>query len=719
MTEDVFWGVGRRRVTRARARRPRTWLLLAVRAESVEPHLPAVKELLFGRHRVVFGYLQGTPPRALSRHVEAHRLTPAANLPPRARRMVERAAGLGGVDLQLRAALRLDGWLRDRLAESELVLSLDEGVDRHREALERLLPDGARHWPSPEVADVLAEERTWRYVGHRLTRLLSRDEHRETLPVVEFLEAIGWLTRRTGYHLEPEADLRRDAAVLTHRLTRRGMITEAEGVLRLADLVEERFARDGDTVPELEAIRAYHAVNRDDRPPADLADLLGRVFREADAALADGRRGDAADSAAIGLDLMFHQRLHTDVPSTPLVEDPHPFLRPFLASATGQQLVRPVPRGDAPAPPPSDSSSAPAGRRSVALLPGSYPWHARKLVAALREEPRLDVTEVELAVPGMRGMGVSATFLRWRLARSAGEGSDDDLGIPGELGEAVDRADTVFADWADKGAVWASTRLPPDARMIVRIHSVDVLSPAVHLVDWTRVSDVVFVGEHLRQIFLAMLGERVAHLRTHVIPNIVSLPEPPPDAPEPDPRTLVMVGWAQRVKDPLMALEILAELRRREPGWRLRLIGSDFLPTTSEAVRSYMTRFRRRVIEPDLIDAVEFVGQTREVVRHVADAGFVLSTSLRESFHIGAMEAVAAGAFPVVREWPAYARYRGAAGIFPAECVVTTVEEAVELIWSLREPAERDRAAARVREQLAGVLRGSAAAERLRALVLD
>ena len=43
------------------------------------------------------------------------------------------------------------------------------------------------------------------------------------------------------------------------------------------------------------------------------------------------------------------------------------------------------------------------------------------------------------------------------------------------------------------------------------------------------------------------------------------------------------------------------------------------------------------------------------------------------------MEAVAAGAFPVVREWPAYARYRGAAGIFPAECVVTTVEEAVEI----------------------------------------
>lgn len=714
MTEDVFWGVGPRTVTRARSRRPRTWLLLATRAESIGPHLPAVKELLFGRHRVVFGYLQGNPPQALPRKVEAHRMTPTSPLPARARRVADRAAGLGGPDLQLRAALRLDGWVRERLGEADRVLYLDEGMDRQRTSVERHLRDDALRWPSAEVGDVLAEERTWRYVDHRLLRLLDKDEHREALPVLEFLEAIAWLRDRSHHHLSPDVDLRRDAAVLTHRLTRRGMVAEAQDLLGLVDLVE-RLGPGGDPVPELDAVRAHHAVNRDDRAPADLADLLRRVFREADRALADGRRGDAADSAAIGIDLMFHQRLHTDVPSTPLVEDPAPFLEPLRASAVGRELTRPVPHDDLPGAPPA----GPSDRRAVAFLTGSYPWHAQKLLTALREEPRLDVTEVDLAVPGMRGMSVSATFLRWRLARSAGGGSDEDLGIPAGLGEAVHRADVVFADWADKGAVWASTRLRPGARMIVRIHSVDVLSPAVHLVDWTRVSDVVFVGEHLRRIFLELLGERVAHLRTHVIPNIVSLPEPPADAPEPDARTLVMIGWGQRVKDPLMALEILAGLRRREPGWRLRLIGNDFLPTTSEAVRSYMSRFRKRLIQPDLIDAVDFVGQTRDVAHHVAGAGFVLSTSLRESFHIGAMEGVAAGAFPVVREWPAYARYQGAAGIFPAECVVTTVEEAVELIWSLREPAERDRAAARVREQLAEVLRGSDAAGRLRDLLLD
>ncbi|MBA2694919.1 MAG: hypothetical protein H0U62_03525, partial [Actinobacteria bacterium] len=44
---------------RARAARPQTWLFLAAGAESLDPYANAAKGLLFGRHKVLFGYAGG------------------------------------------------------------------------------------------------------------------------------------------------------------------------------------------------------------------------------------------------------------------------------------------------------------------------------------------------------------------------------------------------------------------------------------------------------------------------------------------------------------------------------------------------------------------------------------------------------------------------------------------------------------------------------------
>src|SRR5699024_7616689 len=121
-----------------------------------------------------------------------------------------------------------------------------------------------------------------------------------------------------------------------------------------------------------------------------------------------------------------------------------------------------------------------------------------------------------------------------------------------------------------------STVVPEGTRMVVRVHSVDVLSAPAQLVDWSRVDDIIFVADHIRDLFVRILGERVSHARLHVVTNIVP-PENFPDPLLPDAsRTLGVVGWAQVVKDPCFALEVLALLRQDDERWRLRLIGSDF-----------------------------------------------------------------------------------------------------------------------------------------------
>jgi hypothetical protein len=83
---------------------------------------------------------------------------------------------------------------------------------------------------------------------------------------------------------------------------------------------------------------------------------------------------------------------------------------------------------------------------------------------------------------------------------------------------------------------------------------------------------------------------------------------------------------------------------------------------------------------PDVADAITLVGQTDDVPGALADVGVIVSSSTRESFHLGLAEGVASGALPVVRNWPMLAPYGGAHGLWPDEWVVESIDEAVARI---------------------------------------
>ena len=217
---------------------------------------------------------------------------------------------------------------------------------------------------------------------------------------------------------------------------------------------------------------------------------------------------------------------------------------------------------------------------------------------------------------------------------------------------------------------------------------------------------------------MRILRERISHARLHVVTNIV----PPANFPDPllpyASRTLGVVGWAQVVKDPAFAVEVLAHLAREDDRWRLRLIGSDFGDHHAAADVAYARAFRERVLREDVVDRIDYTGFTRELPRHLRHVGFVLSTSLREGCPVGTLEATAAGAFPVVRDWPAFAPLGAARGLFPGRCVVRTPAEAAELIRSLAEEEDRRRAVAEVREAMAEQFSDAGTTDRLLEIVL-
>src|SRR5699024_5332034 len=138
------------------------------------------------------------------------------------------------------------------------------------------------------------------------------------------------------------------------------------------------------------------------------------------------------------------------------------------------------------------------------------------------------------------------------------------------------------------------------------------------------------------------------------------------------------------------------KLLAEDPTWRLLLIGADFPSAPTASGRAYAEAFRTRAMANDVRDHITYVGFTTDLPNHLQHAGFVLSTSVREGFPVGVAEAAAAGAVPVIRDWPMFARRR-ATDIYPRHWVVRTVDEAVARIRSIATSPDRQAASDEVR----------------------
>ncbi|WP_299518063.1 glycosyltransferase family 4 protein [uncultured Serinicoccus sp.] len=486
---------------------------------------------------------------------------------------------------------------------------------------------------------------------------------------------------------------------------------------RLAERLDDDPAHGPDAAVH-RALRTLVELSRTGEAPADLDDTVRSVLARADDALGEGVDDvseEVVRATTLALQLLFHRELHADGLDSPLVTDPETFLAGWRASRVGQLVAAPVPRLP---PHPRTGAVHPSGDGSrgprVVVAPGSYPQFATPVVEELTR--RADVRVLDLrAKEQLRGLGTRGELVAARLRQAAGQAWVPDY----ELLEELEAADALFVDWADRGSVAAVMSTPTGVRVTLRIHSMDALSPWIHLLDWTRVDALVLVSEHLRRVVEALLGDRLAGTQVRVVGNVLDPARIPTGKAPGHRRTLLMVGWAQRVKDPLWALEVLALLRREDPSWRLVLVGVDFPESTVASQQDYARAFRRRLADDDVRGAVSFVGWTRDLAPHLEAAGFVLSTSRRESFGLALVEGAASGAVPVVRDWPIFAPLDGARSLFPDDWVVGSVEEAAARVVALAEdPAWSDAsaqaravvqerfAAGVTRTELAGVILG-------------
>ena len=399
-----------------------------------------------------------------------------------------------------------------------------------------------------------------------------------------------------------------------------------------------------------------------DAPP--LADVLAATAGLLAAADAAQDPKEVAAQAARGAAVLWHRTLHFDGAGSPLTADPDSFLAPWHASRTAARVAE-------------RRSSAPerCATQDVAVLSYKNMTFVPPLERALAElgctSRRVDLADV---APGSVPLS-PLQQLRARLSAPAASAWTT------ALDEALGDSDTVWVEWGQRAAVAASLLPDRSRRTVVRLHSFEAFTVFPHLVDWSAVDDLVFVGPHIRDLLVPRLrGFDPATTRTHVVPISVDAARwLRPKQPGAE-RTLAVVGWAAPAKDAGWALDLLGRLRAEDPSYRLLLVGHEPAADGPAGVRQYREAVLERLAQPGVAGAVELVPFTPDVPALLERVGVVVSSSVRESQHMAVIEGAASGAVPVVRDWPMLAAFDGPRRLFPAGWVASGLDEAAERV---------------------------------------
>jgi glycosyltransferase involved in cell wall biosynthesis len=249
--------------------------------------------------------------------------------------------------------------------------------------------------------------------------------------------------------------------------------------------------------------------------------------------------------------------------------------------------------------------------------------------------------------------------------------------------DALRWADVIVCEWSLGNAEWYADRCRDGQRLIVRFHRQELETAYPARLATEAVDTMVFVSKRVQRDAIEQFGWR--DLTTEVIPNAVdTLALDRPKLPGAE-YNLALIGLLPRLKGLSRALDIMVELRRHDPRYRLSLAGS--LPWEKPWVwarsseRQYFSDQLDRVRTHRLLgDAISFDGHTRDISGWLRKVGVILSMSDLESFHLGLAEGMASRAVPVIRPWD------GSAELYTTRWIRSTPQAAAA--WLLEHSAD-------------------------------
>jgi glycosyltransferase involved in cell wall biosynthesis len=531
---------------------------------------------------------------------------------------------------------------------------------------------------------------------------------------------LAWLPPRARRPLAREYRLFRGAARRVVRLTARAQAVPIRGDLHGADLVvaESLEAADAAVRVGVPGRRVWALALPiewlrlgDDSP---YAELLARVAPQVGGLLTDTEPArDSVERAAAGCRprIVIFPPLAVDrpcpscanVPSPSVAEDAPPevvLLRAWRlaidpaandpAYSFALARLRGLAGPWAPAPRPNWTQASATSPQSGPVGAAAAAWTAEAQVRAAR-------ALLELAAPGGSVAGwprrprrtlVSGYDLKFIRELAAHLDARPDLTVTldewawltkgtRQTERLAGAAESIVAEWARPSAVWLSLRKREDQYLVVRLHRYELDSPYPRQIAIDNVDAVVYIspwtGRRIRDE-LGWPAEKLVFIPNFLDVGWLDRPKLPGAQ-----FGLGMVGveWANKRFD--LALDILAEVRRRDP--RFTLFVRSKMPWQNAYVwarpeeREYFGWCLERIEQDGLLrGAVTFDPPGRDMATWYRRVGHILSTSDIEGSHVAAAEGMASGAVPVIRPW------QGAAELYGEEAVHASVHDAAEAI---------------------------------------
>ena len=418
------------------------------------------------------------------------------------------------------------------------------------------------------------------------------------------------------------------------------------------------------TRTELMAMAAERSL-RSGVIPDDIDDHVKAVLALADSTKADSDRNRLLGQAAV---LAFHRLRHLDSATSPITDDTTTFLQPLRASSAWQGLTA--------ARKPGRRSERPPSHMRVVVVVDDDTRFVDPMIAAMTAAD----SSVEFRVLQLQQWATTRNLTLplnpYQQVQARADRQIDKQAWAIALSEELDDADVVWVEWCQRAAVLVSLLDLAPRRVIIRLHSFEAFTVFPHLVDPSSVDALVAVSPSFVKILNAVvpdLGKKATY-----VPNAIDLTAITKDKTSSATRTLGVVGWGAPAKDAAWALDVLELLRQTDPSWTMRLVGSPPDPSASAGAALYARRINQRLDK--LGAAVTQTGQVDDVAHELTQIGVIMSSSTRESFHVALAEGVASGALPVVRDWPSLRNFGGARDTWPAEWIVESPQEAVDLI---------------------------------------
>ncbi len=240
-----------------------------------------------------------------------------------------------------------------------------------------------------------------------------------------------------------------------------------------------------------------------------------------------------------------------------------------------------------------------------------------------------------------------------------------------QMRELMTWADVAWFEWCDN-LVIAATRLPKVCRIVCRLHSYEAFTDMPSQVDWTKVDRLIFVNRSVEEIFRRQVTAPVA---TTVIYNGVDLERYSIPVNKKGSKKIASVGYINYKKNPALLLYAFKKIHEYDPEYSLHIAGTHQDPR----IQLYFQQFLEHSHLP-----IHFDGWVEDMPGWYADKGYVISTSLFESFHYSVAEGMACGLIPLIHNW------YGAAYLYPERYLYNDPDDCLELLRRL-ETADQGR----------------------------